>query len=88
MGIIKREYDTEKSEIARSHDFETSELRELIRTIKEEENLKLKQMKATFETTREETKNQDVEELESMKHELIKQIESLDARFELEFNSY
>lgn len=88
MGIIKREYDTEKSEIARSHDFETSELRELIRTIKEEENLKLKQMKATFETTREETKNQDVEELESMKHELIKQIESLDARFEHEFNRY
>jgi hypothetical protein len=88
VGIIKREYDTEKSEIARSHDFETSELRELIRTIKEEENLKLKQMKATFETTREETKNQDVEELESMKHELIKQIEYLDARFELKFNRY
>jgi formyltetrahydrofolate synthetase len=45
-------------------------------------------MKNSFETTREETKNQDVEELESMKHELIKQIEALDSKFEVEFNRY
>jgi hypothetical protein len=38
-------------------------------------------MKTAFETTREETKNADVEELEGMKYALIQQIESLDARF-------
>lgn len=67
---------------------ETLELREMIETIVEEENAKLKAMKNSFETTREETKNQDVEELESMKHELIKQIEALDSKFEVEFNRY
>jgi len=50
----------------------------MIETIKEEEEAKMKAMKTAFETTREETKNQDVEELESMKHELIKQIDALD----------
>lgn len=37
---------------------------------------------------REETKNKNVEELESMKHELIKQIEKLDKEFEVHFNKY
>lgn len=41
----------------RNHDMETTELRELIETIKEEEKQKLKLMKSNFETTREETKN-------------------------------
>jgi flagellar biosynthesis/type III secretory pathway chaperone len=50
--------------------------------------LKSKKMKSDFETTREETKNQDVEELESMKHELIKQIDALDQKFDVEFNRY
>lgn len=45
-------------------------------------------MKTAFETTREETKNADVEELEGMKYALIQQIESLDARFQVEFNRY
>jgi dynein regulatory complex subunit 2 len=88
MKIIKNEFDTEKADIKRSHDMDTTELRELIETIKEEERQKLKLMKTNFETTREETKNQDVEELESMKHELIKQIDNLDGRFEVEFNRY
>jgi len=71
VNIIKREFDTEKSEIMRSHEMETLELREMIETIKEEENQKLKAMKTAFETTREETKNADVEELEGMKYALI-----------------
>jgi formyltetrahydrofolate synthetase len=37
---------------------------------------------------REETKNKNVEELESMKHELIKQITNLDKQFEVNFNKY
>ena len=60
----------------------------MIETIKEEEEAKMKAMKTAFETTREETKNQDVEELESMKHELIKQIDALDQNFEVSFNRY
>jgi dynein regulatory complex subunit 2 len=88
VNIIKKEFDTEKSEIMRSHEMETLELREMIATITEEENAKVKQMQNSFETTREETKNTDVENLESMKHELIKQIEQLDSRFEVEFNRY
>jgi dynein regulatory complex subunit 2 len=88
VNIIKREFDTEKMEIMRSHEQETLELQEMIATIEEEENLKAKKMKSDFETTREETKNQDVEELESMKHELMKQIEELDNKFESEFNRY
>ncbi len=38
VGIIKREFDTEKDETMNSHDYETLELREMIETIKEEEN--------------------------------------------------
>jgi len=40
------------------------------------------------EAIREETKNKNVEELESMKHELIKKIEDLDKEFEVHFNRY
>ena len=88
IRIIKDEYDREKQDIERSHEMETLELREMIETIQEEEAAKLKAMHNLFETTREETKNQDVEELESMKHELIKQIDKLDNLFEVEFNRY
>ena len=60
----------------------------MIETIEEEENNKLKQMKDDFESLREETKNKNVEELESMKHDLIKKIEDLDKEFEVNFNRY
>ena len=60
----------------------------MIDTIKEEEESKLKQMKDDFESLREETKNKNVEELESMKHDLIKKIEDLDKEFEVNFNRY
>ena len=45
-------------------------------------------MKEDFERLREETKNKNVEELESMKHDLIKKIEDLDKEFEVNFNRY
>ena len=60
----------------------------MIDTIDEEENNKLKEMKDNFESLREETKNKNVEELEAMKHDLIKKIEDLDKEFEISFNRY
>jgi hypothetical protein len=45
-------------------------------------------MKEDFDSLREETKNKNVEELESMKHDLIKKIEDLDKEFEVTFNRY
>lgn len=67
---------------------ERQELRDMIETIEECENNKLKEMKDNFESLREETKNKNVEELESMKHDLIKKIEDLDKEFEVNFNRY
>merc|ERR1712167_403581 len=54
----------------------------------EEENTKLTEMKDTYDNTREEIKNMNVEDLEGMKHDLIKQIEELDNNFEVSFNKY
>jgi chromosome segregation ATPase len=88
LSIIKAEFDREKHEIENSHHMERQELRDMIETIDEEENSKLKKMKDDFESLREETKNKNVEELESMKHDLIKKIEDLDKEFEVNFNRY
>ena len=88
MSIIKTEFDTEKFEIARSHNQERQELRDLIDTIEEEENNKLNEMKEEYEGTREETKNKNVEDLESMKQGLIKKIEDLDNEFSTSFTKY
>lgn len=88
LTIIKAEFDREKTEIEQSHAMERQELRDMIETIEEEENAKLKKMKDEFESFREETKNKNVEELESMKHDLIKKIEDLDKEFEVNFNRY
>ena len=88
LTIVKAEFDREKREIEQSHDMERQELRDMIETIEEEENAKLKKMKDDFESLREETKNKNVEELESMKHDLIKKIEDLDKEFEVNFNRY
>jgi hypothetical protein len=88
LSIVKAEFDREKREIEQSHDMERQELRDMIETIEEEENAKLKKMKDDFESLREETKNKNVEELESMKHDLIKKIEDLDKEFEVNFNRY
>jgi len=72
VKIIKSEYDRERADMERNHHMETRELREMILTIEEEENDKLKKMQDEHDGLREETKNKNVEELESMKHELIK----------------
>lgn len=88
LSIIKAEFDREKHEIDNSHTMERQELRDMIETIDEEENAKLKKMKDDFESLREETKNKNVEELESMKHDLIKKIDDLDKEFEVSFNRY
>jgi uncharacterized protein YfbU (UPF0304 family) len=86
--MIKEEYDRERNDIEHNHELETRELQEMIETIEEEENAKLKQMQEDHDSLREETKNKNVEELESMKHELIKKIEELDKEFEVHFNKY
>ena len=75
LNIIKVEFNTEKAEIEASHNLEKAELLEMIDTIEEEENSKQKEMQSKFENKREETKNENLEDLESMKHELMKKIE-------------
>jgi DNA anti-recombination protein RmuC len=88
LSIIKAEFDREKMEIENSNNMERQELRDMIETIDEEENSKLKKMKDDFESLREETKNNNVEELETMKHDLIKKIDDLDKEFTVSFNKY
>jgi DNA anti-recombination protein RmuC len=88
LSIIKAEFDREKMEIENSNNMERQELRDMIETIDEEENSKLKKMKDDFESLREETKNKNVEELETMKHDLIKKIDDLDKEFTVSFNKY
>lgn len=61
---------------------------DMIETIRENEDSKLQEMKNAFESTREETKNRNVEELETMKQDLIKKIEELDKTFEVAFNKF
>jgi hypothetical protein len=63
-AIIKNEYDRERLDIEKTHELETEELREMIQTIEDEENLKLNEMNVQFENLRETVKNKNVEELE------------------------
>ena len=42
VDIIKQEYDRERADIEHNHELETRELQEMIETIEEEENAKLK----------------------------------------------
>ena len=88
LNILKSEFDKEKREIRNSHEMEKKELEDMIATIEEEETAKLNELKENFESLREETKNENVEDLESMKHDLIKKIEDLDKDFEVNFNRY
>lgn len=88
VEIIQSEFDGEKADIAKSHMQERRELKDMIDTIEEEENNKLNEMKEAYDSSREETKNKNVEDLESMKHDLIKKIEDLDKEFEVSFNKY
>ena len=61
---------------------------DMIETIREEEENKLAEMKNAFEGSREETKNKNVEDLESMKHDLIRKIEDLDKEFDVSFTKF
>ena len=88
VRILKAEYDMEKSDIARSHDAETLELKEMIETIDEEEKAKLKAMNEAFLAEKEQIRNKNVEEQETMKMILIKQIDLLDNAFEVSFQQY
>ena len=88
LSIIKEEFDNEKKEIELSHTHERQELKDMIETIEEEEQNKLNEMKELNDSHREETKNKNVEDLEQMKHDLIKTIEALDKEFERNFNKY
>jgi len=58
----------------------------MIETFEEETKDRLAMLKELFEGERERIKNENVEELESMKHDLIKKIEELDLSFESNFN--
>ena len=60
----------------------------MIETIEEEEQNKLFEMEDTYQNTREEIKNKNMEELDIMKADLIKKIEDLDKDFEVNFNKY
>jgi len=86
--IVKNEFDSDKEYIDMSHSQERQELLDMIETIKENEENKLNEMRNAFESTREETKNRNVEELETMKQDLIKKIEELDKSFEVAFNRF
>lgn len=88
VEIIKNEFDSDKDYIDMSHSQERQELMDMIETIRENEDSKLTEMKNAFESTREETKNRNVEELETMKQDLIKKIEELDKTFEVAFNKF
>jgi len=67
---------------------EKRELTDMIETFDEEANARKADLNAAFQGLREEIKNENVEELESMKHALIRKIEDLDKDFEVNFNRY
>ena len=88
VKMIKTEYDRERADIEKTHLDETRELREMVSCIEEEEKAKLKEMQEAYESLREETKNKNNEDLESIKIYLVKQITHLDSEFETHFNTY
>jgi hypothetical protein len=67
---------------------EKRELNDMIETFDEEAKEKTDNLRNDFNALREEIKNENVEELEAMKHDLIKKIEELDKDFEVNFNRY
>jgi len=88
LTILKGEFDKEKWEIDMSHTMEKWELIDMIDTFDEETKERLDALKEAFNNDWERIKNENVEELESMKHDLIKKIEDLDQNFEQNFNKY
>ncbi|CAI2366503.1 unnamed protein product [Moneuplotes crassus] len=88
LNILKSEFEQERGDINKGHEMEKRELEDMISTIEEEENAKLAKLKKDFVELRQETKNGKDEELEGMKHELIKKIDLLDQDFEIQFSNY
>ena len=88
VRILKNEFDQEKGEIERSHEAETNELTEMIETIKEVEENKLKLIKDTFMAEKEQVKNKNSELQDNMKVELVNKIGLLDNDFEVQFKRY
>ena len=62
ISIIKAEFDTEKAEIENSHRQESQELKNMILTIKEEEEAKPKKKKARVVTKADEREDEDAKE--------------------------
>ena len=60
----------------------------MIDTIDEEEKGKLKAMNEAFLAEKEQIRNKNVEEQETMKMDLIKKIDNLDNQFEVSFQQY
>ena len=86
--ILKDEFDQEKNDIERSHDAETQELTEMIETIKEEEENKLKNIRDSFMAEKEQVKNKNSELQDNMKMDLVRKINELDNDFEVQFRRY
>ena len=60
----------------------------MIETIEDEEKAKLKAINEAFLAEKEQTRNKNVEEQETMKMDLIKKIDALDNAFEVSFQQY
>jgi len=88
LDILKTEFDKEKMEIEQSHEMEKKELSDMIETFDEVTAEKKKKLRDDYKKRRQEIQNENVEVLETMKHDLIKKIEDLDKDFEVNFNRY
>lgn len=88
LAIIKDEFDLEKEDIKQSHEQERNELTDLIETMQEDEKQKERDLKDRFDGIREEIKNENMEDMDSMRNDLLKKFEELDNQFELQFNRY
>jgi len=85
VNIIKTEYDGEKNDIEISHNEEKRELQDMIETVKEEEEGKLAKMKEDFESQTVETRNTNVEIMDTMRNALTRRIDDLDTKFDQQF---
>lgn len=56
--------------------------------MQEDERQKERDLKDRFDGIREEIKNENMEDMDSMRNELLKRFEELDNQFELQFNKY
>jgi len=88
IKILEDEYRLEKEDIFFSHKIEKSQLLDLIATFEEEEKAVFKKAKQEFDSFRDETKNRNIEDINTMRHQLTTQTEQLDRDFEIQFAKY